>query len=65
MARKLENVRVVFIPHDGRANPCNPYDRLSAEERYKRLCRTLAKIALRNADRLTPPNGGTYDRGKT
>ena len=31
------NAKLVIIPHDGGANPSNPYDQLAPQERHKRI----------------------------
>jgi hypothetical protein len=56
MSLRDGNIRVRIVPHDGRPNPNNPYDKLSPEDRRARLRQILAKIALRNADKYRAQN---------
>ncbi len=56
MSLRDGNIRVLIVPHDGRPNPNNPYDKLSPEDRRARLRQVLAKIALRNADKFRAQN---------
>jgi len=42
-----DNIRVIRIPYDGAPNPQNPYDKLSPEEREKKIITICRKIWLR------------------
>lgn len=57
MVLRIKNIRTTFVEYDGRPNPNNPYDKLSSAERHARIRLILARIALRNADKLCIPNG--------
>ena len=57
MVLQIKNTRTTFVAYDGRPNPNKPYDRLSSAERHARIRTVLARIALRNADKLCIPNG--------
>jgi|GEM_PF-1108749 len=39
--------RLHIVPHDGGANPRNPYDQLTPEERHKKIIQLCARIYLR------------------
>lgn len=41
-----------MISYDGTPNPRNPYDKLTSEERYKRIVKLYAKIYLRMVENI-------------
>lgn len=41
------NIRIIRMPYDGTPNPKNPYDKLSSEEREKKIIAICRKIWLR------------------
>lgn len=44
---KLKDVELEIVPYDGTPNPRNPYDRLTHEERQRKIVELYAKICLR------------------
>lgn len=44
--KKLEDMEVEVVPYDGTRNPRNPYDRLTPEERHKKIVELYARIYL-------------------
>lgn len=44
------NIKVVRIPYDGAPNRQNPYDRLTLEEREKKIIAICRKIWLRRIE---------------
>lgn len=48
MKRKdIENMEIEIIPYDGTPNPRNPFDRLTPEERRKKIVQIYAQIYLK------------------
>lgn len=43
----LRNVPIEIIPYDGTPNPRNPFDRLTPEERHKKIVEIYAQIYLK------------------
>jgi hypothetical protein len=41
------NVPIEIIPYDGIPNPRNPFDRLTPEERHKKIVEIYAQIYLK------------------
>ena len=41
-----------MISYDGTPNPRNPYDKLTSEERHKKIVRLYAKIYLRMVENI-------------
>jgi hypothetical protein len=43
----IENMEIEIIPYDGTPNPRNPFDRLTPEERHKKIVEIYAQIYLK------------------
>ena len=43
----IENMEIEIIPYDGTPNPRNPFDRLTPEERRKKIVEIYAQIYLK------------------
>ena len=43
----IENMEIEIIPYDGTPNPRNPFDRLTPEERHKKIVEIYARIYLK------------------
>ena len=52
MVLQTKNIKTKFVEYDGRPNPNNPYDNLSPADRNVRIRLALARIALRNTNKL-------------
>jgi hypothetical protein len=44
------NMPIEISPYDGEPNPRNPFDRLTPEERHKKIVEIYAKIYLKITD---------------
>ena len=42
-----KNINIEIIPYDGIPNPRNPFDRLTPEERHKKIVEIYAQIYLK------------------
>jgi hypothetical protein len=45
--RDLKDIEIEIIPYDGTPNPRNPFDRLTPEERHKKIVEIYAQIYLK------------------
>ena len=43
----INNIGIEIIPYDGTPNPRNPFDRLTPEERRKKIVEIYAQIYLK------------------
>jgi hypothetical protein len=43
----INNIDIEIIPYDGTPNPRNPFDRLTSEERRKKIVEIYAQIYLK------------------
>jgi hypothetical protein len=43
----INNIDIEIIPYDGTPNPRNPFDRLTPEERRKKIVEIYAQIYLK------------------
>ena len=43
----IKNIDIEIIPYDGTPNPRNPFDRLTPEERHKKIVEIYAQIYLK------------------
>ncbi len=43
----INNIDIEIIPYDGTPNPRNPFDRLTPEERRKKIVKIYAQIYLK------------------
>jgi len=53
--KKLKNIEIEIAPYDGTPNPRNPYDRLTAEERHKKIVELYGRIYLRMLGKEASP----------
>ena len=53
MAKRInvKEAEIKMIPYDGTTNPHNPYDRLTPEERQKKIVNLYARIYLRMVEK--------------
>ena len=49
--RDLKDIEIEIIPYDGTPNPRNPFDRLTPEERHKKIVEIYAQIYLKMANK--------------
>ncbi len=47
MGRNLKDIEIEIEPYDGTPNPRNPYDRLTPEDRHRKIVEIYARIYLR------------------
>lgn len=50
------NVPIEIIPYDGEPNPRNPFDRLTPEERHRKIVEVYAKIYLKILEKRNQNN---------
>jgi|Deesub1362B_J571_1020462.scaffolds.fasta_scaffold00032_6 hypothetical protein len=49
--RDLKDIEIEIIPYDGTPNPRNPFDRLTPEERHKKIVEIYAQIYIKMANK--------------
>jgi len=47
MGKNLKDIEIEIVPYDGTPNPRNPYDRLTPEDRHRKIVEIYARIYLR------------------
>jgi len=49
--RDLKDIEIEIIPYDGTPNPRNPFDRLTPEERHKKIVEIYDQIYIKMANK--------------
>lgn len=55
MGKNLKDIEIEIVPYDGTPNPRNPYDRLTPEDRHRKIVELYARIYLRMVGKSAVP----------
>lgn len=58
--KKLRDIEIEIVPYDGTPNPRNLYDRLTPEERHRKIVELYARIYLRMMGKEASPPPASY-----
>lgn len=53
--KRLQDIEVEILPYDGTPNPRNPFDRLTPEDRHRKIVELYARIYLRMLEKEALP----------
>ncbi|MFV1951700.1 MAG: hypothetical protein ACC630_07090 [Nitrospinota bacterium] len=56
--RDLKDIEIEIIPYDGTPNPRNPYDRLTPEERHRKIVELYGQLYLKIMEKRNQNNFG-------
>lgn len=56
MGKNLKDIEIEIVTYDGTPNPRNPYDRLTPEDRHRKIVELYARIYLRMVGKSAVPS---------